>query len=121
MNSVPDKIPAAHSESEQQKENPSENAAANKTQKSNRRSLLFVIAIFVLPIILAKFALNGDWLAKGVTNKGTLLTEELTLTQLGINNSAYDKQWLILYSLPQSCGLSLNMRVTRAGSDDVRH
>ena len=77
----------------------------NTTKFKNRRSLLLVIAVFALPIILAKFALNGDWLATAVTNKGTLLSNELTLEQLGIDKSEFDQQWLILYSLPKSCDL----------------
>tara|TARA_R110001592_G_scaffold272077_1_gene538620 strand:+ start:1898 stop:2506 length:609 start_codon:yes stop_codon:yes gene_type:complete len=80
--------------------------AQNKSsQYKNRRILLMVIAVFALPIILAKFALNGGWLATGVTNKGNLLTNELTLEQLGIDKSAFEHQWLILYRLPESCDL----------------
>ena len=88
MNSMQDEIPSEQS---------------GKIQQKNRRSLLIVIAIFALPIILAKFALDGDWLATGVTNKGTLLTNELTLAQLGIEKSEFNEQWLMLYSLPTSC------------------
>jgi len=72
-------------------------------QQKNRRSLLLVIATFALPVILAKFALDGQWLATGVTNKGTLLTNELTLEQLGIDKSEFDQQWLIIYNLPNHC------------------
>ena len=75
------------------------------TQAKNRRILLLVIAVFVLPIILAKFALDGEWLATGVTNKGTLLTNELTLKQLGMDQAGYDQQWLLLYRLPKNCDL----------------
>lgn len=89
MNSVQDKIAPDKS---------------GKTQQKNRRILLIVIAVFVLPIILAKFALNGDWLATGVTNNGTLLTNELTLKQLGIDKAEFNEQWLMLYSLPKQCG-----------------
>jgi len=73
-------------------------------QHKNRRSLLLVLAVFALPIILAKFALNGQWLATGVTNKGTLLADSLTLTQLGLDKTKFPQQWLILYSLPEHCG-----------------
>jgi len=95
MNSVTDE-----SSTNQQK-----SVQPNNSQYKNRRSLLLVVAIFVLPIVLAKFALNGDWLAKGVTNKGTLLTEELTLAQLGIDNAVFNEQWLILYTLPKTCAI----------------
>jgi hypothetical protein len=77
----------------------------SNVQHKNRRILLLVVAVFVLPILLAKFALNGDWLATGVTNKGTLLTNELTLDRLGIDNDTFSEQWLIIYSLPISCDL----------------
>lgn len=72
----------------------------------NRRSLIMVVIAFALPILLAKLALENQWLEMGVTNKGRLLSDELTLKQLGIDNDAYSKQWLILYSLPEQCELN---------------
>lgn len=96
MNSVQDEVPAVQVESVKE----------TKIKHKNRRILLLVIAVFVLPILLAKFALNGDWLATGVTNKGTLLTNELTLEQLGIDKATFDEQWLILYNLPETCDSS---------------
>lgn len=82
----------------------------NNLKKTNpnksRRSLLLVLAAFVLPIILAKFALEQQWLDTGVTNKGTLLTNELTLEQLGLDTADFKQHWLIMYSLPQHCGSS---------------
>lgn len=74
-------------------------------QKKNRRGFMLMIAIFVLPIILAKLALDGEWLATGVTNKGTLLSDELTLEKLGINNLDLAEQWLIIYNLPSNCAV----------------
>ena len=82
----------------------------NNLKKGNpnksRRSLLLVLATFVLPIILAKFALEQQWLETGVTNKGTLLTNELTLEQLGLKTADFKQHWLILYSLPKQCSTS---------------
>lgn len=72
-------------------------------QKKSRKNFILVLVVFALPIILAKFALEFDWLKLGVTNKGTLLTNELTLTQLGVDNSDFKHQWLILLSLPKEC------------------
>lgn len=71
--------------------------------KKNRRSFILMIAIFVLPIVLAKFALDGQWLATGVTNKGTLLTSELTLDDLGLDKTQFSQHWLIIYNLPNTC------------------
>ncbi|MGB0937563.1 MAG: hypothetical protein ACPGTQ_08895 [Colwellia sp.] len=83
----------------------SSTATSNKknNQYRNRRTLIMVLVAFGLPILLAKLALENQWLEMGVTNKGQLLSNELTLEQLGINNENFAKQWLILYSLPEQC------------------
>lgn len=73
---------------------------------SNRRSLLLLLAVFILPIVLAKMALDNQWLALGVTNKGTLLTNPLTLNELGIKTQVPDKKWLVIYKLPLQCNSS---------------
>jgi len=80
-----------------------ENTIQKPNKKKSRRSLLLVIATFALPIILAKFALEQQWLEFGVTNKGVLLTDEITLKQLGIVNKQLEQQWVILLSLPSRC------------------
>jgi hypothetical protein len=78
----------------------------NKNMKKSRRSLFLVLAAFVLPIILAKFALEQQWIDTGVTNKGTLLSNELTLEQLGLKAADFQQHWLILYSLPEVCDVT---------------
>jgi len=67
--------------------------------------LFLVLATFALPIILAKVALEAQWLDMGVTNKGTLLTNELTLEQLGLKTTDFEQHWLIIYSLPEQCSI----------------
>jgi len=69
----------------------------------SRRNLLMVVAVFVLPIVLAKLALTQNWLDYGVTNKGNLVESGLTLQDLGIDNAELDDMWLILYALPEAC------------------
>jgi|TARA_B110000116_G_C16792525_1_gene564620 hypothetical protein len=77
---------------------------SNQTSKHrNRRSLLLLLLVFILPILVAKLALENQWLDLGVTNQGKLLDQPLTLSQLGINESEFDKQWLIIYRLPNVC------------------
>ncbi|WP_019029278.1 hypothetical protein [Colwellia piezophila] len=71
--------------------------------KRNRRSLLLLVTVFVLPILLAKLALENQWLDLGVTNQGKLLAQPLTLKELGIDESVFAKQWLIIYRLPKNC------------------
>ena len=36
-------------------------------------------------------------------NQGTLLNNELTLAKLGLSDSDFPQQWLILYALPKQC------------------
>ncbi len=112
MNSVSDEDPIAQSKTTQSKIVHPEVVQVKTAQQKNRRSLILVIVVFALPIILAKFALNGQWLATGVTNTGTLLTNELTLEQLGIDKSAFKQQWLILYNLPAQCNLDCEKTMT---------
>lgn len=77
----------------------------NDNPSKSRRSLLLMLAAFALPIILAKLALEQQWLDTGVTNKGTLLANELTLEQLGLNTANFEKHWLIMYGLPTPCAI----------------
>ncbi|TLU64636.1 hypothetical protein FE810_11135 [Thalassotalea litorea] len=74
------------------------------TDKSKSRlSLILVIGVFAVPVIIAKLALTNHWFNEGVTNQGALLEQPLDLKELGINTDAIDKQWLIIYGLPQHC------------------
>jgi hypothetical protein len=86
--------------------NSTDNADHISTHSSkyrNRRSLLLLLSVFILPILLAKLALENQWLDLGVTNQGKLLAQPLTLSQLGIEQSQFGKQWLIIYRLPNVC------------------
>lgn len=74
---------------------------ANKHK--SRRNLLMVLGAFLLPIVIAKLALTQNWLEYGVTNKGTLVENELTLKDIGVANDELDNKWLILYALPNNC------------------
>jgi hypothetical protein len=75
----------------------------HNSKNRNRRSLLLLLAVFILPILLAKLALENQWLDLGVTNQGKLLDQPLTLNELGIDQSEFGKQWLIIYRLPNVC------------------
>ncbi|SEL41543.1 hypothetical protein SAMN05216262_110106 [Colwellia chukchiensis] len=76
--------------------------SASKLHKS-RRSMLMLLAIFILPIVLAKLALEQQWFNYGVTNQGQLLANELTLAELGLADKDFQQQWLLLYTLPTHC------------------
>lgn len=75
----------------------------NKANHSSRGSLLLLITVFVLPLLLAKLALDNQWLKLGVTNQGKLLSQSLTLEDLGLKQPAFAQQWLIMYRLPEIC------------------
>jgi len=83
--------------------NKSGHTSNHASQKRSRRSLLLLITVFILPILLAKLALDNQWLNLGVTNQGKLLAQPLTLQELGIDESELAKQWLIIYRLPNTC------------------
>ena len=86
-----------------QSEHTAELNSKHLSKHKNRRSLLLLLTVFILPILLAKLALDNQWLSLGVTNQGKLITQPLTLNDLGIDNQAFDKKWLIIYRLPHTC------------------
>ena len=59
----------------------------DQQRTKSRKTFIMVIMAFGLPILLAKLALELDWLDRGVTNKGQLLTSELTLNDFGIDKA----------------------------------
>ncbi len=74
------------------------------TQKQkSRRTLLLVLVAFILPVVLAKLALTQQWFNYGVTNQGSLIENELTLAQLGLEDEILTNTWLVIYSLPAQC------------------
>ncbi|MDO6445396.1 hypothetical protein Q4493_06345 [Colwellia sp. 1_MG-2023] len=90
----------------------------------SRRTLLITLAVFILPVVLAKLALEQHWFNYGVTNHGQLSEQELTLTDLGVDQAVLKEQWLILYRLPKNCQqlcektlLSLNNTYTLLGKE----
>jgi hypothetical protein len=94
-----------------------------KINKS-RRTLLITLGVFILPVVLAKLALEQQWFDYGVTNFGQLSEQELTLTDLGIKHESFNEQWLLLYRIPQTCDelcqktlLSVNNTYTLLGKE----
>ncbi|WDE05593.1 hypothetical protein SG34_001205 [Thalassomonas viridans] len=96
-------------------------------QKKSRRSFIYVCSAFIIPIVLAKLALENNWFNYGVTNRGQLLEAGLTLEQLGLSKQDFDRNWLILYRLPKECELqcqrtlaSVNNTYTALGKEMPR-
>ncbi|MCV2885838.1 hypothetical protein OE749_14160 [Aestuariibacter sp. AA17] len=74
----------------------------SKTSKNNFAVIAFIIA-FILPVILAKFALDYDWFNRGATNKGELLNPALDFSPI---NSTHSQKWRIAYIMPTNCDQS---------------
>ena len=72
--------------------------------KSNKRLIVIFIAVFTLPVILAKLALEFNWFTQAATNRGELLEPALDMSSLLTSPSP--QKWKMLYVLPSQCDLS---------------
>ena len=88
-------------------------------QKKSRRSMIMVLGAFILPIVLAKLALTQNWLEYGVTNKGTLVENELTLQKLGLEEASIQQTWLVIYSLPAKCDAHCEQTLLSVNTDQL--
>ena len=69
---------------------------------TSKKTLIIMVAVFVLPVVLAKIALENDWFNKASTNKGALLQPTLDLSTMLKESSP---TWRLLYILPEQCDL----------------
>ena len=67
---------------------------------SNRKTLALLVVVFVLPVILAWFALNNDWFNKAATNRGELINPPLDARSMLDSETPI---WRILYVMPSKC------------------
>ena len=65
--------------------------------------ILLLAAVFILPVILAKLALENGWFNQAATNKGELLSPPIDMSVLQI--STQQPKWKLLYILPEICAL----------------
>ena len=80
-----------------------EQAAPVSKANTSKRNFILMLVAFALPVILAKLALEKNWLDYGVTNNGQLMSEEVSLTDLGLADERFNQQWLVMYAMPQQC------------------
>jgi len=71
--------------------------------RKSRKSLLLLLSVFIIPVVMAKLALDNDWFNEGVTNSGALIEHELTVSELDITDEALQKKWLIISQIPENC------------------
>lgn len=72
-------------------------------KNNNRRSFVLLIVVFGLPILIAKLALEYQWLNYGVTNQGELIVSPFTTDDIDLATVAAEKQWLLTYRLAPDC------------------
>lgn len=71
-----------------------------KTNHSKRLTFFGVMAAFVIPVLVAKVALDNNWFNRGSTNKGELIQPVVDFS------AALDTQppkWRLVYRVPSSC------------------
>ncbi|WP_064606295.1 hypothetical protein [Photobacterium sp. J15] len=61
-------------------------------------TLLLLLAVFLLPLGLAKLVLDLNWYQGGVTNRGQLLASPLASEWLGQSG-----KWQLVYLMPDEC------------------
>lgn len=54
------------------------------TEKTTRKpyTMLALLAVFIVPVVLAKLALDNNWFNRAVTNKGELIQPVMDLSAL---------------------------------------
>ena len=68
--------------------------------KKNKIAIIALVVVFVLPVILAKVALENDWFNKGATNQGELLTPPIDFSS---DFAELPPLWRLVYVLPEQC------------------
>ncbi|RTE86480.1 MULTISPECIES: hypothetical protein [Gammaproteobacteria] len=71
-------------------------------QTKNRRTLLIVAAIFILPVAVAKLFFEMGWYNSGASNLGNLITPPLKIEEL--ENEQLPNTWRIAMQVPEGCG-----------------
>jgi len=88
------------------------NQAPLSPRAKTRLTLLFLLLLFVIPIIIVQIALSRGWLEQGpaTTNKGQRITSPVALVQLGlplddaaISNANIAGAWWLVYIAPEHC------------------
>ncbi|GGB45304.1 hypothetical protein K8B83_00615 [Shewanella inventionis] len=74
----------------------------NSQPKKKNNALLILLAVFVLPIAVAKLVLSFDLYNGGATNKGILLPSDINYSNLAMPNPK-PHTWQMLYLLPKRC------------------
>lgn len=74
----------------------------NAASANHKRTALILLVVFVLPVILAKLALEFEWFNRGATNRGELLDPVVDLSTVFAQHVG-EPQWRLFYVLPTTC------------------
>ncbi|WP_394202622.1 hypothetical protein [Shewanella waksmanii] len=74
----------------------------NSPKNNGAKSLIVLLLVFVMPVAVAKLVLAFDLYQGGATNKGELLTSDITYQSLAIDNPL-PTHWQLVYLVPQDC------------------
>ena len=73
------------------------------TKKNNKMMMLLLAAVFILPVLLAKLALDNGWFNQAATNKGELISPPVDMSAL--QTTEHEPKWKLIYVLPQICAI----------------
>ncbi|TRW49000.1 hypothetical protein FM042_08445 [Aliidiomarina halalkaliphila] len=72
-----------------------------KLKQRNRRVLITIALVFVLPLLAAKLVLSLGWYETGVSQKGHLVDPPIVLAEN--DNALLPNTWRIAYRMPAEC------------------
>lgn len=72
-------------------------------EKKNKIAIIALVVVFVLPVILAKVALENDWFNKAATNRGELLSPPIDFSS---DFADLPPLWRLVYVLPENCDVT---------------
>ena len=70
-------------------------------KSTNNSTIIIFITAFLLPVILAKVALENNWFNQAATNKGELIQPAFDMSSL--QGDSKEPKWKLLYVLPEQC------------------
>ncbi|MBR9728076.1 hypothetical protein ACFOD0_10980 [Shewanella intestini] len=74
----------------------------NSQTTRSRKTLVVLLAAFILPVVVAKVVLSFDLYQGGATNQGQLLKNGISYQTLTMDNPA-PRHWQLVYLLPSQC------------------
>lgn len=81
------------------------NSSSKTSSKKTKFTALALIVVFILPVVLAKLALDNDWFNKGATNRGQLLDPIIDASSVFVDTSE-EPHWRLSYVIPESCDVA---------------